>query len=98
MLKNKEKAMLSLSSEQSENSYTVENLKSVIDSKDRHLGNLKERVKLHQYGVLIVFNLLWNLHNLLKACNLSTLDTRESSLLYFQISQKCQGQKVGKNL
>ena len=92
--------MLSLSSEHSENSYTVENLKSVIDSKDRQLGNLKERVKLHQYGVLIVFNLLWSLHNLLKACNLSTLDTRlrESSLLYFQISQKHQGQKVGKNL
>ena len=43
-LKEKEKAMLSMSSEHSENSYAVENLKSVMDTKDRELSTLKGRV------------------------------------------------------
>ena len=45
LLKQKEKKLLSVSSEHSENSYAVENLQSVLSTKERQITSLKQKVK-----------------------------------------------------
>ena len=43
-LKQKEKKLISVSSEHSENSYAVENLQSVLNTKERQVTSLKKKV------------------------------------------------------
>lgn len=61
LLKQKEKKLLSVSSEHSENSYAVENLQSVLSTKERQITSLKQKVrrrytcglsKLHIYTIM----------------------------------------------
>ena len=51
LLKQKEKKLLSVSSEHSENSYAVENLQSVLSTKERQITSLKQKVRW-RYTVL----------------------------------------------
>ena len=45
LLKQREKKLLSVSSEHSENSYAVENLQSVLSTKERQITSLKQKVR-----------------------------------------------------
>ena len=51
-LKQKEKKLISVSSEHSENSYAVENLQSVLSTKERQVTSLKKKV-CSMYSVLL---------------------------------------------
>lgn len=44
LLKQKEKKLISVSSEHSENSYAVENLQSILSTKERQITSLKQKV------------------------------------------------------
>ena len=44
LLKQKEKKLISVSSEHSENSYAVENLQSILLTKERQITSLKQKV------------------------------------------------------
>ena len=60
VLKEKEKKMQNISSQQSESSYEVENLKGIIDSKERHITNLKERVSGTALKFALLANMSWS--------------------------------------
>ena len=53
-LKQKEKKLISVSSEHSENSYAVENLQSVLNTKERQVTSLKKKV-CSMYSVFFKF-------------------------------------------
>ena len=59
LLKQKERKLLSVSSEHSENSYAVENLQSVLSTKERQITSLKQKVRWkYSVHLQILFNIL----------------------------------------
>ena len=67
LLKQKEKKLLSVSSEHSENSYAVENLQSVLSTKERQITSLKQKVRW-KYSVHLQIVLVTHLYNNSSLC------------------------------
>lgn len=66
LLKQKEKKLISVSSEHSENSYAVENLQSILSTKERQITSLKQKVansfysyKLWEYEKSVVIGIVF---------------------------------------